>query len=85
MAQVTTTEKSNEIIAILALLDALLLRGCIVAIDALGCQKAIAAKIVQQDSDDAPMFKNNQPGLAAAIEGFFSASERTGYAGLAIS
>lgn len=37
--------------------------------DAMGCQKAIAAKITQQDCDYAPLIKNNQPGLAGAIEG----------------
>ena len=82
LGQVKTAEKSNEITAIPELLDALLLKGCIVTIDAMGCQKAIAAKIVQQESDYALMVKNNQPGLAAAIEGFFSAAERTGYQGV---
>ena len=79
LGQVKTAEKSNEITAIPELLDALLLKGCIVTIDAMGCQKTIAAKIVQQESDYALMVKNNQPGLAAAIESFFSAAERTGY------
>jgi predicted transposase YbfD/YdcC len=79
LGQVKTAEKSNEITAIPELLDALLLKGCLVTIDAMGCQKAIAAKIVQQDSDYALMVKNNQPGLAAAIEGFCAVAERTGY------
>jgi predicted transposase YbfD/YdcC len=79
LGQVKTAEKSNEITAIPELLDALLLKGCMVTIDALGCQKTLAAKIVQQDSDYALMVKINQPGLAAAIEGFFDAAERTGY------
>lgn len=82
LGQVKTAEKSNEITAIPELLDALLLKGCIVTIDAMGCQKAIAAKIVQQESDYALMVKNNQPGLAAAIESFFSAAETTGYQGV---
>ena len=82
LGQVKTAEKSNEITAIPDLLDALLLKGCIVTIDAMGCQKAIAAKIVQQESDYALMVKNNQPGLAAAIEGFFNAAERVGYQGI---
>lgn len=82
LGQMKTAEKSNEITAIPELLDALLLKGCIVTIDAMGCQKAIAAKIVQQDCDYALMVKNNQPGLAAAIEGFFSTADRTGYEGV---
>ncbi len=82
LGQVKTAEKSNEITAIPALLDALLLKGCLVTIDAMGCQKAIAAKLVEQESDYALMVKNNQPGLAEAIEGFFDAAERTGYQGV---
>ena len=82
LGQVKTAEKSNEITAIPELLDALLLKGCIVTIDAMGCQKAIAAKIVQQESDYALMVKNNQPGLAAAIDGFFNTAERIGYQGI---
>jgi len=82
LGQVKTGEKSNEITAIPELLDALLLKGCIVTIDAMGCQRAIAAKIVQQESDYVLMVKNNQPALAAAIEGFFSEAEKTGYQGV---
>lgn len=82
LGQVKTAEKSNEITAIPELLDALLLKGCLVTIDAMGCQKAIAAKITQQDCDYALLVKNNQPGLAAAIEGIFEAAARVGYAGV---
>jgi predicted transposase YbfD/YdcC len=82
LGQVKTAEKSNEIKAIPELLDALLLKGCLVTIDAMGCQKAIAAKIIQQESDYALLVKNNQPGLAAAIEGAFDAAERVGYRGV---
>ena len=71
LGQVRTAEKSNEITAIPELLDALLLKGCMVTIDAMGCQKAIAAKTVAQECDYALMVKNNQPGLAAAVEGCF--------------
>jgi predicted transposase YbfD/YdcC len=80
LGQVKTAEKSNEITAIPELLEALLLKGCLVTIDAMGCQKAIAAKIVAQESDYALLVKNNQPGLAAAIEGIFEAAARVGYA-----
>lgn len=80
LGQVKTAEKSNEITAIPELLDALLLKGCLVTIDAMGCQKAIAAKIIEQESDYALMVKNNQPGLAAAIEATFEAAADVGYA-----
>ena len=45
LGQVRTAEKSNEITAIPGLLDLLDIRGCIVTIDAMGCQKAMAEKI----------------------------------------
>ncbi len=82
LGQVKTAEKSNEITAIPELLEALLLKGCLVKIDALGCQKAIAAQIVRQECDYALMVKNNQPTLAAAIEGLFEAAERVDYHGI---
>ena len=79
LGQVKTAEKSNEITAIPELLDALLLKGCLVTIDAMGCQKAIAAQIIQQASDYLLMVKNNQPSLAAAIDNGFDAARATGY------
>jgi predicted transposase YbfD/YdcC len=82
LGQVKTAEKSNEITAIPELLDALLLKGCLVTVDAMGCQKAIAARIVKQECDYALMVKNNQPTLAAAIAGFFEAAEQSGYQGV---
>ena len=78
LGQARTAEKSNEITAIPELLDALLLKGCIVTIDAMGCQKAIAAQVVRQECDYALMVKNNQPCLAAAMEGFSGAAEQSG-------
>ena len=79
LGQVKTAEKSNEITAIPALLDALLLKGCIVTIDAMGCQTAIAAKIVEKESDYVLAVKNNQPTLAQAIEDFFDGAERAAW------
>jgi predicted transposase YbfD/YdcC len=65
--------KSNEITAIPALLDLLLLKGCIVTIDAMGCQRAIAEKIVAQGADYVLALKGNQPTLEQAVESFFVA------------
>jgi predicted transposase YbfD/YdcC len=48
LGQEATEEKSNEITAIPKLLELLELKGCIVTIDAMGCQRAIAAQIVAQ-------------------------------------
>jgi predicted transposase YbfD/YdcC len=83
LGQVKTSEKSNEMTAIPELLDALLLKGCLVTIDAMGCQKAIAAKIIEREADYLLMVKNNQPTLAAAVEDFFEAAERDGFDGVA--
>ncbi len=83
LGQLKTAKKSNEITAIPELLDALLLKGCLVTIDAMGCQKAIAAKVIEREADYALMVKNNQPTLAAAVEGFFEAAERGGFEGVA--
>ena len=82
LGQVKTARKSNEITAIPELLDALLLKGCVVTIDALGCQKAIAAKIVGRECDYVLGVKNNQPTLAGKVERFFEAADGNGWAGM---
>ena len=82
LGQVKTAEKSNEVTAIPELLDALLLKGCIVTIDAAGCQTAIAAKIVEKGCDYALAVKNNQPTLAQAIEGVFNEALRNRWEGV---
>jgi predicted transposase YbfD/YdcC len=72
LGQVRTAAKSNEITAIPELLDALDLRGTTVTIDAVGCQRAIAEKIVQKKADYLLAVKNNQPTLAQAVESLFA-------------
>jgi len=57
--QVATAEKSNEITAIAELLALLELKGCIVSIDAMGCQRAIAECIEAQGSDYVLVVKDN--------------------------
>jgi len=71
LAQVKTEEKSNEITAIPRLLELLDIRGCRVTIDAMGCQKEIAAKIVAGGGDYQLAVKDNQPTLAAEVEAVF--------------
>lgn len=56
-------DKSNEITAIPQLLETLYLKGCIVTIDAMGCQKDIAEKIVEQGADYVLALKGNQGSL----------------------
>lgn len=68
LGQVATAEKSNEITAIPELLDLLELHGAIVTIDAMGCQKAIARKIIERDGNYVLMVKENQPKLLEDIE-----------------
>lgn len=67
LGQVKTEEKSNEITAIPELLQALALKGCLVTIDAMGCQKSIAATIVAREGDYLLAVKDNQPKLKEAI------------------
>ena len=63
LGQYATEEKSNEITAIPELLKLLNLRGCTVTIDAMGCQKEIAAQIREQKGDYVLAVKENQPHL----------------------
>ena len=60
--------KSNEITAIPELLDLLTLKGSIVTIDAMGCQKEIAAKIVAKEADYVLALKGNQGTLRGDVE-----------------
>jgi predicted transposase YbfD/YdcC len=71
LGQVKTEEKSNEITAIPELLDLLEIEGCIVTIDAMGCQKKITQKIVDRGGDYAIAVKGSQPGLFQAIDNLF--------------
>lgn len=72
LGQVKTEEKSNEITAIPELLHALQLNGCLVTIDAMGCQKSIAATIIDHEGDYLLAVKDNQPKLKEAIEATLS-------------
>lgn len=71
LGQVAVDSKSNEITAIPQLLEMLELRGSIVSIDAMGCQREIAAKIVQGGGDYTLQVKGNQPTLLAAVQEAF--------------
>ena len=60
MGQVKVNEKSNEIVAIPALLDMMSIEGAVVTIDAMGCQRAIARKILDKKADYIIALKGNQ-------------------------
>ena len=64
--------KGNEITAIPELLDMLALEGAVVTIDAMGTQKAIAAKIIEKGADYVLALKENQGALCADVEEFFA-------------
>ena len=69
--QEKVAEKSNELTAIPALLEALYIKGLLVSIDAMGYQKSIARQITDQGGDYLLMVKSNQPTLLAAVETAF--------------
>jgi predicted transposase YbfD/YdcC len=71
LGQVATDAKSNEITAIPELLELLDLEGAVVAIDAMGCQKEIAADIVSGGGQYVLAVKENQPHLYEDIERAF--------------
>lgn len=75
LGQIATEDKSNEIVAIPKLLDFLDINGCIVTIDAIGCQKKIAQKIIDGGGDYCLSVKKNQPKLYKQIEDFFSIAD----------
>jgi predicted transposase YbfD/YdcC len=78
LGQVKTEEKSNEITAIPRLLELLHIKGAVITIDAMGCQREIADKVVGGAADYMLAVKDNQPTLRAEVEAIFaSASPRS--------
>ena len=75
MGQTKTAEKSNEITAIPELLSLLTLKGAIITIDAMGCQKKIIADIMAKEAQYVIAVKENQRGLYKEIDTIFNASE----------
>lgn len=71
LGQIKVDDKSNEITAIPKLLNALLLKGSIVTIDAMGCQKDIARKIIEREADYILTVKENQAELLDDIQDSF--------------
>src|SRR5439155_18722368 len=68
LGQVKVGEKSNEIVAIPKLLDMLAIEGAIVTIDAMGCQRDIAQKIIDKKADYVLALKGNQGSLREDVE-----------------
>ena len=71
LGQQAVAEKSNEIIAIPQLLDLITIEGCIITLDAMGCQKDIAEKIRSKDAHYILQVKDNQKNLKEQMEDIF--------------
>jgi predicted transposase YbfD/YdcC len=82
LAQVAVDGKSNEITAIPELLRMLNLRGALVSIDAIGCQKAIAEQIREGGGDYLLALKDNQPTLSAEVAACFERAHDCQFQGL---
>ena len=80
LGQQACREKSNEITAIPELLKRLELEGAVVTIDAMGCQKEIAAKIVKEKGDYVLALKGNHEKLHAAVATHFTTLHETEFA-----
>jgi predicted transposase YbfD/YdcC len=83
LAQVATEEKSNEITAIPKLLKLLDIQGAVISIDAMGCQKAIAGQIIDQQGDYLLALKGNQGGLYEEVKLLFDQCIRDDCQGVA--
>ena len=79
LAQTKVNSKSNEITAIPALLQVLELSGCIVTIDAIGCQKEIAQAIVERGADYVLAVKENQKHLYEDVQDLFAEAEKAAW------
>lgn len=82
LGQVKTDEKSNEIDAIPKLLDTLEIEGCIVTTDAMGCQKAIAGKVIDKKADYILALKANQPTLYEMVKVYFEEAIKNDFVGV---
>jgi len=82
LGQVKTEEKSNEITAIPELLRVLELKGCIVTIDAMGCQREIVKQIVDQGADYVISLKGNQGTLHKEVELLFQDAKQNNFKNL---
>src|SRR5271167_3545334 len=85
LGQVKVAEKSNEIIAIPKLLDQLAIEGTIVTIDAMGCQRDIAQKIIDKKADFVLALKGNQGSLREDVEIFVAEQKANDFKDATIS
>ena len=79
LGQVKVAEKSNEIIAIPKLLEMLEIEGAIVTIDAMGCQRGIAQKVIDKKADYLLALKGNQSSLQADVAELVAEQQAKGF------
>jgi predicted transposase YbfD/YdcC len=79
LGQLKVDGKSNEITALPALLRLLDVQGCVVTMDAMGCQKELAGQIVAQGGDYVLGLKGNQGHLHEEVQYFFAEAQRQGW------
>lgn len=84
LGQLATEEKSNEITAIPELLEQIDVTGAIVTIDAAGCQKEIAAKIIKGKGDYVLALKGNQGKLHQAVVDYIGTHMENDFADVAV-
>lgn len=85
LGQRKVDDKSNEITAIPALLSVLEIAGCIVTIDAMGCQREIATAIVERGADYVLALKGNQGGLFEDVQWLFQQAQASEFKDVAHS
>ena len=85
LGQVKVADKSNEITAIPVLLELLDLAGCIITIDAMGTQTAIASQIYNAKADYVLALKANHPTLYKQVEAWFKQAQLQDFKGIEVS
>jgi predicted transposase YbfD/YdcC len=82
LGQIKVSEKSNEITALPELIESLMLEGCVVTIDAMGCQKKIAKKLVESKAEYLLGLKGNQESIHKDVKEFFEECEQSNFEGI---
>ena len=85
LGQMAVAEKSNEIVAIPALLDMMAIEGAVVTIDAMGCQRSIAKKIIDKKADYIIALKGNQGTLHDDVKVFAAEQKANAFKDTTIS
>ena len=85
LAQTKVGDKSSEIVAIPALLDMLSIEGAVITIDAIGCQREIARKIIDKKADYILALKGNQGTLREDVELFANEQKTKGFPDTVVS